>query len=246
MRKFYLLLLIYIVTILSNELEAQQKISFPAKDGLEVTADLYFHSSDKPYVLLFHQAPFSRGEYNEIAPRIVNLGYNCLAVDLRSGSEVNGVINETARRAREKGLTQYYIDALADIKGAIAYVKSKTDKPFILWGSSYSASLVLILATEDLRTQAAIVFSPGEYFEQSDFIASRIASLAVPVLVLSSKSECESVGQLMGAVKRQQLVTNFCPAAKGKHGSSALWKSNPSNTDYWLAVTMFFSKLNPK
>lgn len=222
---------------------AQQKISFPAQDGLEVTADLYFLASDKPYVILLHQAQFSRGEYTEIAPRIVNLGYNCLAVDLRSGNEVNGVVNETAQRAREKGLSQKYNDAIPDIEGAIAYVKSQNQKPFILWGSSYSASLALAHATKDLRTKAVVAFSPGEYFDEPNYIASKIKDITVPIIALSAKNECSAVKELIGAIKRQPLVTQYCPTDRGKHGSSALWKSNPSNGDYWMAITMFFSKI---
>ncbi len=221
----------------------QQKITFPAKDGLTVTADLYFLASDKPYVLLFHQARYSRGEYREIAPRIVNLGYNCLAVDLRSGGEVNGIKNETAQLAKEKGLPTEYSDAFADMEGAISYVKKQTNKPFILWGSSFSASLVLIQAAKDLRTKAVVAFSPGEYFTPNDFVSTKIADVSVPVMVLSSKGECEAVKSLMGSVRRQNLVTQFCPSDKGRHGSSALWANNPSSNDYWLAITMFFGKL---
>lgn len=231
------------VLIINQLAVPQQKISFPAKDGLEVTADLYFLSSDKPYVILLHQARFSRGEYLEIAPKIVNLGYNCIAVDLRSGNEVNGVINETAKRAKDLGLSQSYIDAIPDIEAAIAYVKKQTDKPFVLWGSSYSASLVLIQTAKDLRTGAAVAFSPGEYFDTPDFVSSKIKDIAVPIIVLSSKAECAAVKELVGSIKRQNLITQFCPTDKGKHGSSALWKSNPSSNDYWLAITMFFSNL---
>ncbi len=236
-------LAIFLTLIINEVAVSQQKISFPSKDGLEVTADLYFLSSDKPYVILLHQARYSRGEYLEIAPKIVNLGYNCIAVDLRSGNEVNGVINETAKRAKEKSLPQNYTDAIPDVEAAIAYVKAQTDKPFVLWGSSYSASLALIQTAKDLRTKAVVAFSPGEYFDNPEFVSSKIKDIAVPVIVLSSKAECPSVKELIGSIKRQNLVTQFCPTQNGKHGSSALWKSNPSNGDYWLAITMFFSKL---
>ena len=102
MKKNAWLTILFAFILNLNETMAQQKISFPAKDGIEVTADLYFLASDKPYVILLHQARYSRGEYIEIAPKIVNLGYNCIAVDLRSGNEVNGVVNETAKRAKER------------------------------------------------------------------------------------------------------------------------------------------------
>jgi dienelactone hydrolase len=66
---------------------SQDKVSFHAEDGLKITADLYLIDFSEPFILLFHQAESSRGEYNDIAPRLNKLGYNCLAVDLRSGQK---------------------------------------------------------------------------------------------------------------------------------------------------------------
>ena len=84
--------------------EAQQMVTFFSSDGLTVTADLYLKDKSYPFIILFHQANFSRGEYQETAPKLMKLGYNCLAVDLRSGKEVNFIKNETAAKAHEKNL----------------------------------------------------------------------------------------------------------------------------------------------
>lgn len=222
---------------------AQQTINFASKDGLTITADLYMVNIHRPYILLLHQAGYSRGEYREIAPRLTRLGYNCLAIDQRSGYEVNFVKNETAKLAKEKGLPINYIDAQQDIEAAIDYIKSKTDLPIVIFGSSYSASLGLVVAATNLRVRAVVAFSPGEYFDQDNFIRNKIAGLSVPVLVLSSKEECEVVNELCEEVK-PNLKTFFCPSSSGSHGSKALWKSNPSSKDYWIAITMFFSKID--
>ncbi len=37
--------------------------------------------------------------------------------------------------------------------------------------------------------------------------------------------------------------TIFAPTAGGEHGSKSLWDSNPNSQEYWLALTMFFSKI---
>lgn len=231
-----------LVVVTSQSISAQQTVTFKAEDGLDVTADLYLMDLNYPYIILLHQAGYSRGEYREIAPRLTNLGYNCLAVDLRSGNEVNGVVNQTHQLAQGKGLKTDYIAAINDVDAAIAYVKSRTDKPFVLWGSSYSASLALIVGTNDLRTAAVVSFSPGEYFDDKDFVKNQIKRISVPVLVLSAKSECASVNELVSVVN-PNLVTKYCPSEPGKHGAKALWSSSPFSDDYWLAVTMFFSKL---
>lgn len=221
---------------------SQQTITFPSKDGLSITADLYVADINKPYILLLHQAGYSRGEYREIAPRLTKLGYNCLAIDQRSGYEVNYIKNETAKLAKEKGLSVEYLDAIQDIDAALDFIKSKTDLPIVIWGSSYSASLALIETAKNLRIKAAVVFSPGEYFGQDDFIKSKISKISVPILLLSSKDECDTVKELVEGIK-PSLKTFHCPADDGKHGSKALWKSNPSSKDYWMSITMFFSKL---
>ena len=37
------------------------------------------------FIVMFHQAGWSRGEYREIAPKLVAKGYRVLAVDQRAG-----------------------------------------------------------------------------------------------------------------------------------------------------------------
>lgn len=222
---------------------SQQTVTFKSKDGLIITADLYTSSTQNPYIILLHQAGYSRGEYREISPKLANLGYNCLALDQRSGSEINFIKNETAIKAKEMNLPTSYLDVLNDIHAAIDFVKQKSNKPIVLWGSSYSASLSLIVACEELKVNALVVFSPGEYFEPKNFIKSKISKISIPVLALSSRSEYAEMVDMLSVIPKSRLTT-FQPSDEGKHGSKALWKSNPSSKEYWMAVTMFFSKLN--
>ncbi len=49
--------------------------TFTAKDGLPITVDLYIpHPNDAPFIVLLHQAGYSRGEYIEIAPKLNKMG----------------------------------------------------------------------------------------------------------------------------------------------------------------------------
>jgi len=75
------------------EEKAYQEVEFASLDGLKVTADVYASSNDpsKPFIILCHQARWSRGEYREIAPKLNKLGFNCMAIDQRSGDSVNDV-----------------------------------------------------------------------------------------------------------------------------------------------------------
>ena len=223
---------------LSFNLRAQKLVEFPSADGVIISANLYQISDTLPYIILCHQAGFSRGEYNETARKFTKFMYNAFAIDLRSGSEVNGVKNETAARAKEKNKPTSYLDSEQDIVAAIDYAYAKTKKKVVLVGSSYSASLCLKIAAKNNKVRAVIGFSPGEYFVKSLNVKEAIANIPVPVFVASSKEEAPALARLMADVKAP-TKTIFCPASKGDHGSKALWKSNQNSHEYWLAVLMF-------
>lgn len=88
-------------------------VTFPSLDGLDISADLYLTSDDRatPFIVLFHEAGSSRGEYRDIAPRLNALGYNVMAVDQRAGGSANDVKNETFTRAVAAGLPTDFLDA---------------------------------------------------------------------------------------------------------------------------------------
>jgi dienelactone hydrolase len=188
-----------------NSLYAQQTVTFTSSDGVSVTADHYVTSTQNPYLILLHQAGYSRGEYRETAPKLANLGFNCLAVDLRSGNEVNFVKNRTAQDARDKNKGTAYLDARGDIKAAIDFVAARSNKPIILVGSSYSASLALVEATENFKIKAVVVFSPGEYFGDDFNIKAATKQLHVPVLALSSKLEYPEMQLMLDHLKKKAL-----------------------------------------
>ncbi|NOQ90639.1 MAG: alpha/beta fold hydrolase, partial [Gammaproteobacteria bacterium] len=138
-----------ILTTIPALASADKQINFNSADGLLITADRYTpHSKNTtPLIVLFHQAGSSRGEYNEIAPQLNKLGFNCIAVDLRSGEYSRDKDNETAIRASNKNLPTSYADALPDIIAALKYARKHfSDSKVIAWGSSYSAALVLKVA----------------------------------------------------------------------------------------------------
>lgn len=235
--------LLTLISIMIMETIAQRTITFPSKDGLTITADLYETDENNPYLLLFHQARFSRGEYKETAERFLKLGYNCLAVDLRSGKEVNFVTNKTAEAAKAKNLPTNYLDARPDMQAAIDYAVNKSKKDIVVLGSSYSASLALLLAKSNPQIKALIVFSPGEYFDKPNLIRDTIAGLDIPVFAASSADEYSYLKELFTKVNPVN-VNLFKPSkGKGVHGSSALWKKNPGSEEYWLSLLLFFDQI---
>ena len=241
------------LSILLTSANAKEKtydtITFPSLDGLQMTADLYspFPDTSKPFIILCHQAGWSRGEYREIAPKLNTLGFNCIAIDQRSGGSVNNTKNETAAKAKASKKGQDYIDAEQDIIATIQYVKQDLAKgKIILWGSSYSSALVLRIAGEQPESvDAALAFAPGEYFKSqgksANWIARSAKKIKCPTFITSAKSEAENWASIHKAIPTS-TKEKFIPSTKGNHGSRALWKKFADNTQYWEATNKFLAQ----
>lgn len=222
---------------------AQKTITFPAKDGLNVTADWYYIDPNATTIILCHQAGYSRGEYLQTSRRFNKLGYNVIAIDLRSGDRVCSINNETAKAAKAAKKSNDYLDSEQDIVAAIDYVYKQLNKNVILLGSSYSASLALKIAKENDKVDAAVAFSPGEYFGNSLSVQKAIGGLSKPVFIASSKSEAPNVTSLINNVTSKNK-SQFIPNREGAHGSKCLWSVSEGNQEYWLALMFFLQNYN--
>lgn len=240
--KLRALILILFIMSAPKGVNAQLKITFPSRDSLLISADWYPVSTDLPIILLCHQNRFSRGEYNETALRLNKFGFNCLAIDQRVGDEVNGVKNETAARARASGKTPVFADAEQDIQSALDYLYQKYNKEIIIIGSSYSASLALRIAATSHKVSGVAVFSPGEYFEDKNYIAKNISTLTKPVFATSSRDESDAVTELLKDVN-SRIKVQYIPKTPGNHGSKVLWSVAPDNQEYWIALMSFLNKM---
>jgi pimeloyl-ACP methyl ester carboxylesterase len=167
-------------------------------------------------------------------------------VDQRSGGACNGVVNETHKVAKENNLPTGYADAYPDLEAALSYVISNyAPARLIAWGSSYSSSLALILASEHPDEIFAVLsFSPGEYFKFNDMLVADYAkSIIQPVFITSARSEEKSWRGIAEKIKSNGCVF-FVPEDSGRHGSSALFEATPNNAEYWTAVEGFLASLN--
>ncbi len=238
----YLLTLAFCLTVSASF--AQKTIEFKAADGLTITADLYEKSGSKKVIVLFHQAGWSRGEYKEIAPKLNEMGYTCLAVDQRSGGGVNDVKNETNARAKKAGKKTSYADAFQDIEAAVSYAKSQLrPDQLIIWGSSYSSALVLKYAGDyPNNIDAVLSFSPGEYFGSKNFISSSAKNIKAPSFITSAKNEKGSWWGIHQSIPEGKKKF-FLPDTKGNHGSRALWNKFDDSSDYWAEVRGFLKSI---
>jgi len=222
-------------------------ITFDAPDGLTISGKLYKKEGNQHWILYCHQATYNKAEYHEIASKLLEQGYNGLAIDQRSGGVIPDYIipnkNETFLKAKAQKLPTSYLDAEQDIIAGIGYLSKNYNQKVLLWGSSYSASLALKIGTTSEKVKAILAFSPGEYFRQQGmYLKPTIAALNKPTFVTSSSLESNSLKVLVSDLP-QGLVTQFMPTITGKHGSKALWESHDENQDYWNAVNAFLKSV---
>jgi len=219
--------------------ENTSTITFYARDSVQITADIYFIKDAIGTILLCHQAGFSRGEYINTARKLNELGFSCMAIDQRSGKEVNGIINQTAVDANKKDVNVGYAGAKQDVEAAIDFLYAQNgQEPIFLVGSSYSASLALWIAGErNKKIKAVATFSPGEYLKGKN-LAKLLKPIKIPVFVTSSRREIVPVTKLVRYVKPNYLM-HYKPDKKGIHGSRALWETTAGYEGYWKAFKSF-------
>jgi dienelactone hydrolase len=226
-----------------------EPVTFQAADGVKVFGD-YQGSKDgsRPLILLFHQASSNQHEYDTIAPRLNGLGFDTLAIDQRSGGSAYGQTNKTAAAARSG---PDFLAALPDLEAALAWgvtrggAGAKSPK-ILVWGSSYSASLVFVLAAKNPdKVTGVLSFSPGEYFSSRSLVREAAAKVKVPVFV-SSASDPGEIGEakaILTSSAASQKVQHI--PKNGTHGSSSLRDDrNPRGAaENWNAVAGFLKAL---
>ncbi len=226
------------IGVAESDAQTARRVKFPSKDGVTITADMYEVNPDYPWVVLFHMAESSRGEYQRIAPKLNKLEVNCIAVDLRSGKENNFIVNETYVLAKNTGLGTSYMDAEADMRAAIEKAYLIARKPVIIMGSSYTASLAIKLGSEMPQVKAVIAFSPGEYFGKELDVAKAAKSLTKPTFIACGSDEKKYTDAIANAVASRKKIY-FAPPKGGAHGSECLGKDTDGETEYWIQMINF-------
>ena len=133
-------------------------------------------------------------------------------------------------------------------KRQIEYAKQTYAKgKLILWGSSYSSALAIRIAGEHAdKIDAALAFSPGEYFgrqgKSNNWIQQSAKKIKDPVFITSAKNEANKWSPIASVIPSSSLK-KFVPKTKGNHGSRALWKKFKDSDDYWTAVKAFLEQV---
>jgi len=198
---------------------AGEPVTLQASDGGTVYGTLSRAGGHADAVLLlFHQAGASRHEYDPLVPGLTKMGYDTLAIDQRSGDSLFGGRNETVAK---RGGSADYLDALPDLEGALAWAKARHYARIAVVGSSYSASLAILLAAKHPQDIAAVAsFSPGEYFDDKDMVKRAAAKVAVPFYITTRPEEEDKVQEVLRDA-RGKNVTHYRQTI-GVHGASTL------------------------
>jgi len=228
---------------------AQQPVQFKAPDGVTVYGVYYAApNSSTPVILLFHQAGSNHFEYTPIAPKLLAAGFSCLTVDQRWGGEMWDQRNQTVKKlGHSETAADKVTDLEADLEGALAWAQKRgPHRKFILWGSSYSASLVFVVAAQHPDEVAGVLsFSPGEYFdEHPTMIEDAAMKVHAPVFITSENEpdRIEEATKIFNVIPSHDKV--HYKAKFAVHGSSTLRTDrNPRGAAAnWAAVQKFLKQ----
>lgn len=211
-----------------SRLAGVTEVELVASDKAKIAAIYYAAARPKAILLLFHQAGADHHEYDLIGPRLAEAGYSALAVNQRGG-----------------GSPASFKQAKPDMEAALAWAQDK-NLPVILWGSSYSAAWVYVLAAQNSsRIAAALAFSGGDYLGGS-VVRDAAHQVTVPIFATSAPGE---VSEMRSILERVQSVdkTFYVPRLGGVHGSSTLLaRANPRGAEEnWAAVMKFLARVAP-
>lgn len=233
-----------------NDIKGKE-ISFFTPDSIEVFGDLFEIDKSAPVILLFHQGGSNaRGEYGPIIPKLLELGYNILATDQRKGGQYYGHYNRTLARIQDHtyGESYTYCDAYNNLESALEFISNQGfNGPKILWGSSYSAALVIQMGSERPKEIAGVLaFSPASGDPMKGCNPFRyLETISVPLLIVSPPSEMEREGTIRQFELAKQFGHQTFTPEHGVHGSSMLVASRVGNPveDTWETVIAFLTAI---
>jgi len=224
-------------------------VTMQSSDGVTIHGEVYTSPGvpeTAPLILLFHQGGGdSRGEYAPLVPKLLDAGYNLVAIDQRRGGDRFDGINRTL--AGVEGNDYSYCDVMPDLEAALKFANEygfsgKT----AAWGSSYSAALIFKLGLDHPdEIDAIVAFSAasGEPMEGC-MPESYSGQITQPVLALRPSREME-VPYVPGQMKLfEEQGHQTYVADPGVHGSSMLnaERVGASTDETWNIVLTFLAE----
>lgn len=223
-----------------------QKVTFKTPNNDTVVGELYEANVDAPVILLCHQLGWNKFEYAGIAPVLNEMGFNALAVDLTGGGSFGNRSNETVESRGEFDREKLLDYAEEELAASIDFLKNKYGKKVTVWGSSYSATLVILAAEKNKDINASISFSAFNHFgERRPALESIIPKIKKPMFMTSAKAESKIIDEILVDIKLRKKQYHFTPKESGEHGSKALWTIKDDHEEYWVEIRKFLTEVYP-
>ena len=228
-----------------------QEISFYTPDSIKIFGDLYELDKKENTILLFHQSGSNaKGEYASIIPKLIDKGFNILAIDQRVGGQYYGNYNRTLANipTNRYGDGYGYCDAYNNLESALNFIiDSGFSGAKIIWGSSYSASLAIQLANNRQNDiNGVLAFSPASGGSMKDCLPNKyFETLKIPLIILRPPNEMENENsKLQFDLANKYNHQTYVPK-NGVHGSSMLVKERVGSNveDTWTVVLSFLNKI---
>ena len=148
------------------------------------------------------------------------------------------------RRSTALGRSTAYRAALADLQAALDWARANHAAKVVADGSSYSASLVFLLAANNPGKIAGLMaFSPGEYLGGAHTVKKRRGQNErhCSVRFLGQRRGARSPSPALSSARcRQATKTQFVPK-HAPHGASALRADgNPAGVEQAMAAVERF------
>jgi len=229
-----------------------KEISFYTPDSIQIIGDLYELDKKGSTILLFHQGGSNaRAEYGSIIPKLIERGFNVIATDQRVGGQTYGGYNRTLAKipTNSFGDGYTYCDAYNNLESALDYVIDlgfTGDK--LIWGSSYSASLAIQLASKRQGDISGVLaFSPATGGSLRNCLPSPyLESIEVPLIILKPQSEMDSESSARQFELAYKYDHQTYISENGVHGSSMLVMDRTESDvdETWEVVYSFLNEFS--
>ncbi len=243
-----ILLILTTLTLTATGFAETTTVTMRASDGVIVHGEIYAAAGvpkSAPLILLYHQGGGdSRGEYTPLVARLLDAGYNLIAIDQRRGGDRFEGVNRTLAGV---GDTEYsYCDVMPDLEAALSFAQEHGFVgPTAAWGSSYSAALIFKLGVDHPdEIDAIVAFSPASGEPMAGCMPEPYSAvIKQPVLALRPIRELD-VPYVPGQVQLfEEHGHQTYVADPGVHGSSMLNEDRvgASTDETWNVVLAFLA-----
>ena len=243
---------VYVSLLIHRNMKAKKEgpvtgktIQFKAKDGVNIKAHLYLTADKtKPFMLIFQQAGHSQQEYRNTATQLNKMGFNCLAIHQRSARNIKG--SKIKSKKQEDSLrTLTYDETYVDLESALLYLKKAFPNfKTVVWGSSYAATLMFVLASNyPNEVDGIVAFSPDNYLVFNDkTILDYAEGVHCPIFVTAGKKESKACERLHEQIQSEKKYL-YIPIENEEQDSLTTKKKNTRKNQYWKILTDFFESI---